>query len=266
MFQPVLDANKGSNSITDWEWYADGLANKFYDHAFFVFYISTKRSILNLPLCGQICISGLCSIDVLTRAAMEAFLTFHHVFFAPKQVEDKNYRYWAYILAGHLERQKHTSLSLREYMEPDLLSQYEKTMAADKDLITDLKERLESNGVFQGLSRSQKKQILRGNWRSESSWKDIAYDAHFCQMLAEQVYSFLSGYAHSSSISVLQIKAAYKHRAENILTAPSINVINMMAANMISEYCELFPKSKEAFKKHPEEVELVDFWVTMSRT
>lgn len=98
----VLDANKGA--ATEREWYAEGLANKFFDHAFFVLYLSRGSSLLTLPS-RKIAISGVASIDVLVRAAFEALLTFNYVFHTPQTDEEKDYRYWAYRLAGLMDRQ-----------------------------------------------------------------------------------------------------------------------------------------------------------------
>lgn len=86
----VIGANKGT--ATESEWYAEGLANKFYDHAFFVLKISRGATSLALPS-GTIAISGVSSLDVLLRAAFEAFLTFHYVFSIPETLEDKNFKY-----------------------------------------------------------------------------------------------------------------------------------------------------------------------------
>ena len=82
---------------------ARGLTNKFIEHAVTILYLSRGTN-QNLPSFKFSFIDS-ASIDVLTRAALEAFLTFHYVFYAPQTKEEKDYRYWAYKAAGIAERQ-----------------------------------------------------------------------------------------------------------------------------------------------------------------
>ncbi len=248
----VVDANKGT--ATDREWYAEGLTNKFFDHAFFVIYLSEGSNTLNLPS-RAIKISGAASIDVLTRAAFEAFLTFHYVFYTPKTDEDKDYRYCAYILAGLKDRQDF----------PADTDKQKRILANDKKAIEEISDKLRSNAKFQGLIAGQKDKVLRGNWRLKY-WREIAEDADLSKILASDMYGHLCGIAHSSSLSVLQIKQAYEKHEEKLLTEPSIIVINIMAANIIHEYCELFTQSKNVLNEDQESVNLVDSWIQIGRS
>jgi len=249
----VVDANKGT--ATDREWYAEGLANKFFDHAFFVLYLSHGPNTLDFPS-RAIKISGVASIDVLTRAAFEAFLTFHYVFYTPKTEEDEDYRYWAYILAGLKDRQNF----------PAVTDKQKKVLVNDRKAIKELSNKLRSNVEFQSLNDKQKRKVLGGKWRGLKSWREIAEDADLNKIIASDMYGHLCGYAHSSSISVLQIKQAYEKHEENLLIEPSIIVINIMAANMIHEYCELFTQSKNVLNEDQESVNLVDSWIQIGRS
>ena len=247
----VLNANKGV--ATDREWYAEGLANKFFDHAFFALYLSQSPNTLDFPS-RVVKLSGVASIDVLTRAAFEAFLTFHYVFYTPKIVEDQNYRYWAYRLAGHMERQ-----SMPEYTD-----RHKQKLLDDKKAIENFRNKLNSNPIFERLPQTQKNRVLKGNWKL-SSWGDIAKEAKLSGMLASDMYSHLCGYAHSSSLSVLQIKQAYKKHEEELLIEPSIIVVSIVTANMILEYCELFKWSKDVLNQDQEGMKLVDLWTKLGR-
>ena len=247
----VLDANKGA--ATDREWYAEGLANKFFDHAFFALYLSQSPNTLDFPS-RVIKLSGVASIDVLTRATFEAFLTFHYVFYTPKTVEDQNYRYWAYRLAGHMERQN----------MPEYTDRHKQKLLDDKKAIEDFRNKLNSNPIFERLPQKQRNKVLKGNWKL-SSWGDIAKEAKLSGMLASDMYSHLCGYAHSSSLSVLQIKQAYKKHEEELLIEPSIIVVSIVAANMILEYCELFKWSKDVLNQDQEGMKLVDLWTKLGR-
>ena len=105
----VIDSSKGfsAGDISDGERLLDAhnLANKLIDHAFTVLYLSQCTNVQSLPSFKQLSFIDTASIDVLTRAVMEAFLVFHYVFFSPQTKEEKDYRYWAYKAAGITERQ-----------------------------------------------------------------------------------------------------------------------------------------------------------------
>lgn len=247
----IINANKGT--ATESEWYAEGLANKFYDHAFFVLKISGGATSLTLPP-GTIAISGISSVDVLLRAAFEAFLTFYYVFSIPETPEDKDFKYWSYRLAGAMDRKDF----------PATTEEQKATLANDKQVIQKLSERLQSNSSFQSLGEKTRKRILNGTWRLQP-WTKIAEEASLVGLLAPYVYCHLCGVAHSSSLSVLQTKLAYEKHEESVLMEPAVSLINNFIANMVHYYCELFSSSKAALEKDKAGMKLVEMWVAIGR-
>ena len=129
---------------------------------------------------------------------------------------------------------------------------------------------LESNAVFQSLTAKQQERIFsgKGKWRwnpscnKEVSWHDIAIHAGFSNMLALHMYSHLSGYAHSSHTSVLQVSQALENKDVDMLVKPSMNTINILMANMIHEYCVLFPEAKVVLEQSGAS-EFVDMWISI---
>lgn len=247
----VIGANTGT--ATESEWYAEGLANKFYDHAFFALKISGGATSLALPS-GTIAISGVSSLDVLLRAAFEAFLTFHYVFSIPETPEDKDFKYWSYRLAGAMDRKDF----------PATTEEQKATLANDKQVIQKLSERLQSNSSFQRLGEKTRKRILNGAWRLQS-WTKIAGEAGLVGLLASHLYCHLCGVAHSSSLSVLQTKLAYEKHEESVLMEPAVSLINILVANMVHYYCELFSSSKAVLEKDKAGMKLVEMWVAIGR-
>jgi hypothetical protein len=224
----VIDANRGPET-TEREWYAHNLANKFANHCFFTIYLTYNRNQFKLPS-KAIELHALPSIDVLARASIEAFLTFHYVFYSPKSDEEKNYKYWAYRLAGHMERKN----------LPILSPEYREKLDEDNKAVIDFSAKLVANSSFNNLTSSQRNKILRGDWRL-LSWKDIALEANLSRMIALH-YGHLCGFAHSSSLSVLQMAQAHQKHEQKLLTTPSIYTTNIVIANFINEYCCLFNK------------------------
>ena len=263
----VNNANEGfsSSDISDGErlWYANILANKFTGHALTILHLSHGTVIQDLPSFPKHNFPDSASIDVLTRATMEAFLVFHYVFYAPTTAEEKDYRYWAYKAAGLAERQNF----------PTITEEGRQTLDNDKIELNELRNKLESNKVFQALKDFQKRQIFEGEgkWRWKPgykrhiSWREIAIDAGFSKMSASQIYSYLSGSAHSSSLSILRMAQALENKEPEKLIEPSINTMNIVIANMIREYCALFPRAQDVLTKDLEGSNLVKQYIQIGR-
>ncbi len=251
----VIEANRGPiTGDDDRYWYAEGLATKFFLHAASVLYLSRETNISDFPSTAVKFIDS-ASIDVLARAAFETFLTFHYVFFAPKTRDEQDYRYWTYRVAGFAERQQ----------LPVSTEEHRQTLADEKRELDGLFNKLHSNPLFNGLSEKQKEQVLKGKWR-QKSWRDIATDAGFSEMLASHMYRHLSGYAHSGSLSILQIKESLLKKEQSQLIEASMITIAIVTASLVSEYSELFPRAKSALLADPEGTDIVQLWVQLGRT
>jgi len=248
LFQ-VINANKGPARIEQ-QWYAHNLANKFANHCFFAIYLSYNRN--QLQLSGKLFeLSGLPSIEILTRAAIEAFLTFHYIFYSPVNDEERDYKYWAYRLAGHSERKN----------MPIISPESKQKFAEDNKAIMDFSAKLASNSYFNCLTSRQRKKILKGDWRLPS-WKDIALDANLSKMIA-LYYGHLCGSAHSSSLSVLQMAQAHQKQEQHVLIVPSIYTVNIVCSNFIKEYCTIFPKCRILLDN--DDNKLIAFWIHLGK-
>ena len=258
LFAKVINANKGYSvgDISDGERLLDAhyLANKFIGHALTLLHLSEGTNVHDLPSFKGFSFIDSASIDVLTRASFEAFLVFHYVFFAPTTTEEKDYRYWCYKAAGLAERQN----------LPESIFEHERQKAEEKIVLDELHDKLKSNTVFQSLAGKQQRSILKGRWRLPS-WHDIAIDAGFSEMLASHMYRHLSGYAHSSSLSVLQIKQAIMNKGQEQLVQSSIATMNVLIANMIWEYCGLFPKAQDVLNGEPDVRDMIKVWIDIGR-
>jgi len=87
-----------------------GLTDKFVNHAVTVLFLSHGTN-LDLPSFKFRFVDS-ASIDVLARASLEAFLVFHYVFYTHATKKEKDYRYWAYKVAGIVERQNFPASSV----------------------------------------------------------------------------------------------------------------------------------------------------------
>jgi len=247
----VVEANKGVASVGDDRILdAEGLALKFFGHAVSLYYLYRG---INVPDHGL----GITdfidppSINVVGRAAIETFLTFHYVFVEPKTNEDKDFKYFTWELAGLIERQGFTVHSAAG----------KKKLKEEKQLIEVLKNKLKKNSVFDSLSDKQKRRIVaRGDWRF-NSWREIILSAGLSQIHAESFYRYLCGYAHSGNLSILQLRQTRTNQERRELIESTFTLTLIVMANMIKAYCEIFPKSKALYTKLLSSESVVDLWV-----
>lgn len=243
---------------------AHNLANRFFQYALTLLHLCDDKNVENLPSFGDIKVGDPASIDVITRAAMEAFLVFHYVFHSPSTPDEKDYRYWTYKAVGLAERQN----------LPEAVFEYAEQKTEEKRRLEEICTKLESNAIYQSLTPKQKARFLEGKelnlwrWQPDAkmrlSWKDIAIGARLSEMLASHMYRHLSGHAHSGSLSVLQTQQAIVRNEVEYLISPSINTLNVLAANMIHEYTELFPEAKPVLTESDAST-FIDTWIRIGQ-
>ena len=244
--------------------YSHNLANRFIQYALIQFHLCKAKITEALPSLGDVRVGDPASIDVLTRAAMEAFLVFHYVFYSPATGGEKDYRYWTYKAAGLVERQN----------LPDGILEHAKQKAEEKKILEETFAKLDLNSTYKALGATQKRRFIEGKewnlwrWNPEAkkvlSWQEIASDAGFSVMLASYMYRHLSGHAHSSSLSVLQTQQAIVRNESEHLISASINTMKILVANMIHEYTELFPEGQPLLAESGAST-FVDTWIQIGQ-
>lgn len=244
--------------------YAHNLANRFFQYALTMLHLCDDKNVENLPSFGNIKVGDPASIDVLTRAAMEAFLVFHYVFYSPPTANERDYRYWTYKATGLAERQN----------LPEALFEHVEQKTEEGKRLEEICAKLGSNAIYQSLAPRLKARFVEGKgldlWRwqpdanTRLSWRDIGIDAGLSEMLATHMYRHLSGHAHSGSLSVIQTQQAVVRNEAKYLISPSINTLKVLTANMIHEYTELFPESQSVLTKSGAST-FADTWIRIGQ-
>lgn len=248
----IIEANKGVE-IDEKLMEAESLAKKFFQHSASTFYLSRGTIIKDLPSV-EVNFFDAASINVLARAAVEAFLTFHYIFAASVSQEERDFRFYSWQLGGHKERQK--SLPRVQILKQEA----KRVLANDQKCIQKYEEILKNNRVFLNLKKEQQKNILNGYWRT-LSWREIALDAKLSEVHAEDFYRYLCGYAHSSSLSTLQLSQADTREKQLQLFDVTMEVVKIAMSNLIFEYCELFPTSRSELDKNAEAKMAAEDWL-----
>lgn len=254
LLHQVIKESKGSPTGENARFLeAEGLALKLFYHSTSAFCLSRGTTIKNFPSV-PISFFDPASIHVLTRAILETFLTFHYIFIAPTTSQMRDFRYWSWQLGGFCERQKFLVHSPKG----------KKKLQEEEQNIEELEDKLKSNQIFQSLKEKRQSRILAGKWKQQI-WREIALDAGFNELHASSIYSYLCGYAHSGSLSILQIRQAKTKKIQRSLLAGSMNVIIIAVANMIFSYCRIFPKGNKALEKNPQATNLAQIWVNIAQ-
>ena len=253
----VIEVNKGIVQTNEKFTEAEFLATKFFFHCASSFYLSRGTIVPDFPLCPIDFIDA-ASINVVARASVESFLVFHYVFSASISEEEADFRFYSWQLGGLKERGKY--LPKVEILKQQAAT----TITNDKKCIQKYEQILQRNNVFLNLSKKKQNDILNGKWRTES-WREIALDAGLSEMHAEHFYRLLCGYAHSSSLSTLQLSQADTPDKKAILFGATMGVLKIAMSNLIFEYCKLFPKSKEEIDKHEQAKMIAENWIEIGQ-
>ncbi len=262
----VVDCNRGVVQLNQKLFEAESLARKFFCHCASVFYLSRGTNIDDFPS-TKVGFFDVASINVLARATIESFLAFHYIFGSKVTEEERNFRFYSWQLGGLKERQKSLpSIQIRE-------QQAKKVRANEQKRIQNYEQILKNNKIFLKLNKKHQKRILEGNWRNKilggkcenMSWREIALDAELSELHAEHVYRYLCGYAHSSSLSILQLSQANTAQVQSALFAGTVGVIKIAMSNFIFEYCKLFPNSKLELNKNAEAKMAAEDWIRIGK-
>jgi hypothetical protein len=248
----VLEIYRGEHfAYYSKEQYAHAITNKFLNHAYTILLLTKYEKETNQP-CSPVEISMLASIDVLVRASLEAYLTFHYLFIERTTVEEMKFRYDRYVFSGYLERlSKIDKVRLYDY-------RYMVILGNDRRTTNRLRRNLKTNSQFQKLEVKEQDKILNGKWR-DSSWTEMALKAGLSKNISTFIYSYLCGYAHSGSLSVRQLQIIHSIGQQSNSIDSVVLLLNVCIAKMINAYCVVFPLAKSYLDK-PNVKEFVNLW------
>lgn len=249
----VAEANKGTALGKDDRFLdAEGLFTKFMGHAASALYLFGSTTLPSIKVTDRgISFFDPGSINVLGRAALESFLVFHYVFIEPQSDDEKDFRYYLWLHASYIDRQKFPTRS----------EEGKKQLNNEKIIIGALKEKINNNSVFKKLDGKKKKKLLeKGQWRLQS-WTDIGLSACLSKILAKHFYSYLCIWAHSGCQSAQQVSDAQTKETQKAPCIATMKLIMTAMANMIKAYCQVFEKSNDVLQKDEDAKKLIDQWV-----
>lgn len=266
----VVDSNEGTalgrdNRLLE----AEGLCMKFIGHVSSALYLFGSTTLPSVKVTNRgISFFDPGSINVLGRAALESFLVFHYVFIEPQSDDEKDFRYYSWVYASLLERQKFPSRS----------EEGKRQLTDEKKIIDALKEKIKNSSFLKQFDKKEKeklfkkidkgdKEVWRLQWQRENkqwqpqSWTNISMSAGLSKILAKQFYGYLCAYAHSGCQSVQQIGNALTADTQKAMCVATMKLVMIAMANMIKVHCQLFVKSEDVIQQDDIAKKLVGQWV-----
>ena len=201
---------------------------------FVVFFQSIKVLSLGLKVESggkETQLNALPAIMTLVRACLENYATFYFIYLENKEMDTIRFRFWSWWREGIMRRQKYKALD----------EQQKKQLQKESMEIAQIASDLRQNDNYNAFTEPQKRAYVAfGRWHYHSK-SELLSLAGFSRAFADTIYSHLSSYSHTSSLSQLQTKQASYEIAEKI-TSTTLKVIFMIAGLYLSGYLELWPQ------------------------
>lgn len=232
-------------------YYAEGLGQKIINHAITIRYLFNGHQLVSGGFMFEPRVDY-SSIIILTRAAIETYLTLNYVFVAEGNEDLRQFRFLCWDLAGYIERSKMQATTEEHVILKE----------SEKKAIESISAEIKENLVFKTLPLYDQKQALKGEWRLNYKWHDLATKAGFNIDFFRQQYKFLCSYAHASRLSVIQIQQNKTFENQKEMATSSISTIMVVLAKHIHDYIEIMPQLKDAKKDVPN-YPIIQFWKTI---
>jgi len=233
------------------------LVNKYMLHTFSILRLISGSHIKSRLLNTQRTVYDIGSIVILTRSAIENYLTFFYLFIQPLNEEEELFRFNLYELSG---------LNSRQWIEPTELYQIN-TKNQDKVRIIELENILYKHPLFLNLDKKTKKLVKGRKPARLFSWNSLLDQADLNVDVFKPAWSLYSNYAHSEYISLIQLFGyftdidAAKNKCDTIL-----NIMFCLTSIFIKDFTDFFAETKKRYNALPNDtLEVIDFFNGVGR-
>lgn len=173
------------------------------------------------------------SASVLARAALETYIVFHFLY-AGADCRKSTFRHSVWKLIGLMDRSR-----LRTVSDEGVAVQ-----TREKIEIEDLRNTIQTDPLFSEFTPGQQKTLLEWDWKAGSRLASLALDAELSETYFRNVYNYLTSYAHSGYISVLQIGQARAEGAAGSLMNANLGIGCKVLASFIPLFWSVFPSTR----------------------
>jgi hypothetical protein len=228
---------------------AEGLGKKILHH------IITSRFLINgYQLNGFYPQVDFASIAVLTRAALETYLTLNYLFVTPKDSDEKEFKLQVWYLGG-LDR-----IKFERAFADNMKKWEEECQQAER-----LRSKIEATNFYKKLHLINQEKVLKGDWKF-GGWSQLATAAGFDEKYFRQIYSWLCAYAHSNRWSIIQIQQMSSLNEQQEMGAAFISILMITLGKYGHDYIEIMPGLKDKVDRNSKEYQIISEYKTIAET
>jgi regulator of RNase E activity RraB len=190
------------------------------------------------------------SAQIVTRAAIETFLTFAYVF-GQEDLTLSKFRSEIWQLSGLADRQK---------LQPSTLDSEQK-LATEKLDMEKLRTSIASSPHLSSIyTEKQATRILAGGWSQLRDWGELAEAAGIDSRYFENTYKHLCGFSHSSYISTLQISQARDMQTQLEMARACLCMCLFYTAHFVVTFSKISSSAALYLSKDETAIKLIEKW------
>lgn len=257
---------KQNVKVREWEYFQETLILKFALHGISLHQILSGTTFSSqyyqIPNSEGLPILDISSAKTILRAQYETFLIFHHIYVNPPDDDEAELRYYAWIYSALLGRQKYPTINEESKIQKE----------ADRKRMEEIKVKLETLNSFKKLTDKQKVGLInRGTGKLFNNWSKIMDESGFPEgNFLNSIYEYLSIYAHTEGLSILQLKATkFNPKDDHNLSQINSDVMysKILTCVMIQELVAKFNELKLVWEALPESTRFeVEFYYKIAKT
>ncbi len=236
--------------IAHWQKSAETLLMKFAFHGLSVHSLLsgiTMRSQYYPKELNGLPIFDTPSAKAVLRSMLEAFLMFHHIYVNPVDDDEKELRYNAWIYSSLLDRQNFP-----------VETQFAKEQSArDTVAIKNFREAIVKLPAFVRLTEKQQNALInKGSGKLFLHWATIMENTGFGpQHSISQLYTYLSMYAHSEGMIVIQMEDPNWIKNVRHQALLDLYYSKLLVTLMIRTLARWFPPVQERYRMLSEKLQ-----------
>lgn len=254
----VIERNKGTVIGGRHNWIVDGddLAKKLISHLLSTADLmeGTKPTLNNPAI--NVKFFDFHSINVLSRAALETYLTLNYILFDNKSKNERKLRYRIWEISGLSNRQR---VKLQAHGVQGLQKNELKQLRSLRRQVRKSKY-YQSNVNPDALKKINNRSFKNIDWKPVGGWKGLAVIAKYKPDFFEDIYNHLSTSAHSDRSSATQVQNNPTKTTQIKMTGIAINSCLIVMALFLKNYSKQFPKVNNVIDDNPELKNLVTIW------
>jgi hypothetical protein len=230
------------------------LALKLYAHAATAYWLYQGTKAPVPASTGGSSFIDFSSIAVITRAAIETYLSFFEVFVATLTDDEFEFNYCLWHLSGNIFFEKLGSVD----------SSLEENYKAKEEEIAELRDRLKKTARFAGLKSGEQKDVLDG--KRKRDWAAVAKSAGFgFEFLRKRVYPYSSGFVHADGYAAGQMMSAQTNEDQKFHAEMNLVTMMILLSKFILDYESLFEEVQSVTQKFESARKKAEIWSEVAR-